>query len=202
MSEEKHQSREVEGSDPATWVDRYGDYLYRYAISRIRDPSIAEDLIQETFVSALHARGSFEGRSTERSWFTSILKHKILDYFRRMSKEKPLAEEDLLEVSGDDFFHDEGKWKVGPADWTISPTGLLEQKQFWKVLSRCLLELPSNLARVFTLREMEGWNTEEICKALDISPTNCWVLLYRARMGLRHCLEMNWFESEDHGDGS
>jgi len=180
-------------SDPETWVDQYGDYLYRFALSRIQDSSVAEDLVQETLVAALQARNSFKGRSSERTWITSILKNKIVDHFRKIKREQVVDEIESPEGLMDELFDEKGEWQAGPAKWTINPTELLEQKEFWKILSRCLSELSTMKARAFVLREMDGLSTEEICKVLNISPTNCWVLLHRARMSLRQCLEINWF---------
>jgi RNA polymerase sigma-70 factor (TIGR02943 family) len=179
--------------DPASWVDLYGDYLYAYTLSRTQNPSIAEDLVQETFLSALGARERFEGHSSVRTWFTGILKHKIIDHFRTKNKERPAEDIQCLVDLTDELFDHKGNWKVGPAEWSVNPTMLYERKEFRNVLSRCLSELSSRLASAFVLREMDGLTTEEICKVLDISSTNLWVILHRARMYLRRCLEINWF---------
>ena len=180
-------------SDPETWVDQYGDYLYRFALSRVRDSSVAEDLVQETLVAGLQAQNSFKGRSSERTWFTSILKNKIVDHFRKINRDQVVDEIESSNEFMDGLFDETGHWKAGPAKWTVNPNELLDRKEFWKVLSRCLSELSTLMARAFMLREMDGLNTEEICKVLNISATNCWVLLHRARMSLRQCLEINWF---------
>jgi RNA polymerase sigma-70 factor (ECF subfamily) len=185
-----------EKSDPVAWVERYGDYLYRYAFIRIRDASAAEDLVQETFLSALHARESFQGRSSEKTWLTAILKHKLVDHLRKQAREKPMEQGDLLDDLADRQFDHKGHWKTGPAKWAVNPLKLFEQKAFWKVLQDCLSEISDRLAQVFTLRELEGMDTEEICKIMDISATNAWVMLHRARGFIRDCLERHWFEKE------
>ena len=185
--------------DPETWVDRYGDYLYRQALSRIQDPTVAEDLVQETFVAALHARENFQGRSSEKTWLTAILRHKAIDYIRKKSKEKPVEDTEYLTGSMDELFDEKGDWKIKPAKWAYSPTELYEQKEFWKTLTQCLSQLTSRLSRAFTLREMDGLSTEEICKFLNVTATNLWVMLYRARMYMRRCLEINWFGSKNLG---
>ena len=192
MNEERPVT-DIQIPDPETWVDQYGDYLYRYALARVHDPSIAEDLVQEAFVAAIQARNNFKGHSSERTWITSILKHKVIDHFRKTSREQSTNDIGSSAEALDDFFDEDGGWKGGPAKWNITPTSLLEQKEFWKVLYQCLSELSNALARVFILREMDGLRTEEICKVFDISATNCWVMLSRARMYLRKCLEINWF---------
>ena len=185
--------KEHPGPDPESWVDQHGDYLYAYALSRIQDPSIAEDLVQDTFLSALQARENFEGLSSVRTWLTGILKHKIMDHFRTRNRELPAEDiQSLLEFT-DRLFTQKGKWKTGPAKWKVDPTIVYERKEFREVLYRCLSELSGRLAGPFVLREMDGLTTKEICKVLDISSTNLWVILYRARMYMRKCLEINWF---------
>ena len=179
--------------DPEVWVDRYGNYLYGYALSRIQNPAIAEDLVQETFLAALKNRENFEGRSSERTLLTGILKHKIIDYLRKHSRENPIDNIEQVLESTEAFFDETGRLKVKPTEWTVHPAKLFEQKEFWKVFHSCLSELPTKLAQAFVLREMDGLSSEEICKVLNISASNCWVMLYRARMHLRGCLEINWF---------
>lgn len=183
-----HQMPEAE-----SWVDLYGDYLYRYALSRIRDSVIAEDLVQETFLSALQAREDFRGDSSMRTWLTGILKHKIIDHFRKSSREKTVNNIEPLAESIDSLFDEKGQWRVRPNNWAVNPSELFEQKEFWKVFERCLSELPARQAQTLTLREMDGLSSEEICKVLNVSASNCWVMLYRARMYMRRCLEINWF---------
>ncbi|MBW2590268.1 MAG: sigma-70 family RNA polymerase sigma factor [Deltaproteobacteria bacterium] len=185
--------------DPETWVDQYGDYLYRFALSRLRDRAAAEDLVQETFLAALHARENFKGRSSVTTWLSGILKHKIIDHFRKESREQPVEDVEPFTPTFDDLFDEKGKWKIGPSKWTVSPLELYEQKEFWRILALCLSELSDRLARIFTLRELEELSTKEICKVFDISATNCWVMLYRARMLLRRCLEINWFSVKTYG---
>lgn len=180
--------------DPETWVDRFGDYLYRFAISRVRDPSVAEDLVQETFLAALGSIKSFASRSSPKTWLTGILKHKIIDYFRRKAKEPSGDDVETVAQDLEGLFDAKGHWKVGPDEWGGSPQGLYEKQEFMKVLNDCLSELSSRLASVFILREIVGETTEEICKALQITATNCWVMLYRARTYLRGCLEIGWFK--------
>jgi RNA polymerase sigma-70 factor, ECF subfamily len=192
MNESKKE-KEVQDLAPKLWVDQYGDYLYAFALTRLVDRNAAEDVVQETFVSALHSMKNFRGHSSEKTWLTSILKHKILDHFRKKSRE----EKHHFETVGDNIrqlFDGKGHWKEGPEKWKTSPKKLFEQKEFLKTLYACLEELSRRVAKAFVLREIDGLSTEEICKVLDISATNCWVMLYRARTLLRQCLELNWFE--------
>jgi RNA polymerase sigma-70 factor (ECF subfamily) len=188
-------------NNPEVWVDEYGDFLYRYALSRVKDPSTAEDLVQETFLAALKARQNFRGRSTARTWLIAILKHKIVDHIRKKVREQPSDRVESLFDSAvygidDDLFNDRGDWKNPPLKWTGNPTKLYEQKEFIDILYRCLGELPERQAKAFMMREIDGLSTDEICKALNISATNSWVILYRARMLLRQCLEIKWLRTE------
>ena len=180
-------------SDPSEWVDRYGDYLFRYAMLRLRNRSAAEDLVQETFLSALSARGSFSGISSESTWLVSILKHKISDHFRRQAREAPLGDGDLREHPDPSSFDGSGHWTSGPTDWGANPADLYREKKFLDQFTECLSGLSPNLASAFTLREIDGADTGEICKVLNVTETNLWVILHRARMQLRRCLETRWF---------
>jgi RNA polymerase sigma-70 factor (ECF subfamily) len=183
--------------DPEKWVDVYGDQLYRYAFARVQNRMAAEDLVQETFLAALAAAHGFEGRSSEKTWLVAILKHKIIDYFRQSGKEPPMNQSRNQEDPMDQFFHGNGSWKDKPEPWDTAPDRILNQKEFRKVLFLCLSELSERLRIAFSLREMEGLGCDEICKILEVSSSNCWVMLYRARMSLRRCLGVNWFGGKD-----
>jgi len=178
--------------DFRTQLERQRPYLLRFAALQLRDPSAAEDAVQETLVAALAGEANFAGRSNLRTWLTGILKHKIIDSIRRAAREPTAGAELDDEAAFDPLFRTDGHWKQRPATWD-EPQGALEQKQFLGVLEQCLARLPEKTARVFMLREHLGLDTEEICKELGITPTHCWVLLYRARMALRLCLDERWF---------
>ena len=123
-------------SDPQEWAEKYGDFLFRFASVRVREPSAAEELVQETFLAALQAKNRFAGQSTERSWMVGILKHKIVDYFRKTSREQPNFENDLAESGDADLFDDIGHWKsesVGPKEWA-DPSGAVDRKEFWEAM--------------------------------------------------------------------
>ena len=187
--------------NPESWVDQYGDFLYRFTLSRIKDPSIAEDLVQETFLAALKARKNFQGRSTAKTWLIAILKHKIVDHIRKRVREQTSDKIEFMHNTAandrvDNSFNDEGDWQIRPSKWAIDPMRLYEQKEFMDVLYHCLGGLPERQAEAFMMREIDGFSTEEICKVLNISATNSWVMLYRARMWLRRCLENNWLNTK------
>lgn len=191
-------------SDPAEWVDRHGDYLFAYAMSRLRDASAAEDLVQETLLAALQAVNGYAGKSSERTWLTGILKHKIIDYYRRHSKQFAFEEvsADFSEFEG--FFKRDDEWdghwndRFAPVEWQGNPAENLERAEFRGVLDGCLMKLPNREAYVFTLREVDGLTSKEICDALMITSSNFWVIIHRARMNLRRCIELNWFRKVIH----
>jgi len=180
-------------SDPATWLDQHGDSLYRFALLRVRNPTTAEDLVQETLLAAWRAKDSFAGQATERTWLIAILKNKLIDHFRRTSRETPLPDMADTDDAIDALFNEHtDHWLHPPANWS-RPDNALEQAEFWQVFQDCLAGLPARQAQAFTLTEVDGLSTEELCKALAAQPSNVWVMLHRARLRLRECLEQRWF---------
>jgi len=175
------------------WLNEHGDYLYRFALARLRDQHQAEDAVQETMLAAIK-NNSFEGQSSARTWLTGILKHKIIDLQRKQIREQPVSDLMDLEASEsnmDDFFDNQEHWLDAVQSWSM-PDNALQQSQFLKVLAACLDKLPKKLATIFLMRDVEETENEIICKELNISATNAWVMLYRSRMSLRKCLEINW----------
>ena len=168
-------------------------YLVRYASLQLRDAAAAEDAVQEALVAALAGEAGFAGRANLRTWLTGILKHKIVDAIRRQARERPASELEDDENEFDGLFDRRGHWAERPADWE-HPERALSQRQFLAALEACLRALPERSARAFMMREHLGLETPEICKELGITPTHCWVLLHRARMALRLCLQETWFK--------
>lgn len=183
----------------AAWVEEHGDCLYRYALTRVRKPEVAEDLVQETFLAAVRAYDKFGGRSSVRSWLCGILKHKIIDHYRKAGRETSFTDLEFLSDELSEKFVPQGFWQheIGPADWHLDASEVMEQGEFWQTMQRCLAKLPARIANVFSMREMEDISSKEICALLSISESNLWVMLHRARMALRECLEMNWFVPGD-----
>lgn len=179
--------RATESRDPSRWVDEHGDALYRFALLRVRDPDLAADLVQDTFLSGIKAFPGFRGGSTIRTWLTGILKHKIIDHYRR---NKLVVVASDVGPEGTDLEHAQS---LAPA-WKESPETLVENREFWEVFTQCLDGLPEAHRRAFSLREFDGLAGEEIRKVLDVTPSNLWVMLHRARTKLRRCLEINWFD--------
>jgi RNA polymerase sigma-70 factor, ECF subfamily len=175
----------------------YRDYLLRYALYRLRDEAAAEEAVQDTLLAALQAKQGFAAQSSVKTWLTGILKHKIIDAQRRLCRD-PFQLDERVDEDGDssDFdslFDTQGHWgSEAPRNWA-KPEAALEAQDFWRVYAECSERLPKRTALVFAMRESLGLEIDEICQNLEISATNCSVLLYRARMSLRLCLEKNWF---------
>ncbi len=180
--------------DPAEWVDEHGDALFRFAILRLKDEHLAEDLIQDTFLAALKGIERFKTGSSPRPWLMGILKHKIIDHFRRNTIEIPSADLNLWEDEDNrEYFDKDDHWAKPLNDWKESPAQLVENAEFWETFQSCLLGLPESHRRAFTLRELDGVKGDEVCQVLSISPSNMWVIMHRARSKLRKCLDSRWF---------
>lgn len=188
-------------TDPTTWVDVYGDYLYRFAVARVRAPEAAEDLVQETLLAALEARAGFGGRASERSWLTAILKRKIMDWLRRQIRRRA-KEERLPDESADGIFTRYGKWRVKPDDWSADDPGRdLMRAEFRQTFASCLNKLPGRLSQVFVWRHLGERSAAEMQAAAGVSAANLSVMLHRARLRLWKCLSVNWFgEDAPKGD--
>jgi RNA polymerase sigma-70 factor (ECF subfamily) len=185
--------------DPERWVAEHGDYLFKIALVRLRDPARAEDVVQETFLAALRGQQTFAGRSAERSWLAGILKNKIFDHYRKASRETTFTDLAFYaDEESDRFIPDgllQGGWihERGPLEWSDDAGTSLDREEFWKTFRDCSGKLPKNVATVFTLREVDGLESKQIRELLGITENNLWVMLHRARMALRRCLEANWF---------
>jgi RNA polymerase sigma-70 factor (TIGR02943 family) len=183
-------------TDPRVWVARHADYLYKYALTRISDEHTARDLVQETFLAALERMDRFEGKSSERTWLTAILKNKVIDIYRK--KASGLAKEPgvtLAEQEIDDFFEpDACNWKPDhrPLEFCIEQPDHYESKEFQLILQLCMKKLPSLWLSVFTMKHMDDEPTDAICNDLRITPSNFWVIIHRTKLSLRECLQKNW----------
>ncbi len=174
--------------DPDVWVDRYGDQLYRYALIRLRDPSLAEEVVQDTFLSALKAIDQFQGRGDFGAWLMGICKRRVIDVLRARSRTTHIeADEDSTDPA-ERLFDRTGKWRVDPGQWLTTPDREVERAEFWRMLDKCLQKLPPRHAALFTLRELDGLSTEELCNEFGITRSNLWVILHRARLALADCL--------------
>jgi RNA polymerase sigma-70 factor (ECF subfamily) len=178
-------------ANPAAWVDQYGDLLFRYASSRVSDVEHAEDLVQETLLSAFRHRKQFDERAKFATWLVAILRRKIADYYRMKHKSPALLDDGTSDYATS--FNERGKWKVAPKKWQSSPEELAENAEFWRIYQGCLGDLPAHLSQAFHLREMARLAVEDLTQKLGITPQNLAVRLHRARILLRECLEKKWF---------
>lgn len=174
--------------DPQRWLEEHGDILYRFALGRLRDPQTAEDLVQDTFLAAFKSADSFSGRSQERTWLISILKHKIIDHFRKHKRMFLSEDLELREQDPGAFLDRKGEWTVGQAAWITDPEEAIRRKEIWSHLQDCLEHLSERQKQVYVLRELQEHSAEDICEQLDLSPSNLWVTLHRARLQLKDCL--------------
>jgi RNA polymerase sigma-70 factor (ECF subfamily) len=188
------------GLDPASWLDRYGDLLYGYALSRVRDKTLAEDLVQEALLAAIASVDTFKGDSKESTWLVGILRHKVLDHFRKLSREQRGQDDwrSLAELKNDEF-DEQGAWKTAVPVWS-NPEKTAEQAEFWPIVNQCVGALPEKLGVLFALREIDGIDAEQLADTLNISTkNNLWVMLSRARQHMRRCLQSRWFEHGGQG---
>ena len=179
--------------DPTKWLELYGDLLYKYTLPRVRDSASAEDLVQETFLSALKGLGSFKEETSEKNWLFTILKNKIIDYYRRKDSNQTIVNLSDIKSVENDLFTGEGHWveNIVYKDWNISENAA-ERKELQQIIEKCKNNLRDIQQDVFTLKYLEDVKSEEICKVLNITASNYWILLHRARLKMRDCINANW----------
>jgi RNA polymerase sigma-70 factor (ECF subfamily) len=180
-------------TNPELWLEEHGDALYAYAMGRVRDSNVAEELVQETLVTAIERRESFEGRSSVRTWLIGILRHCLLRYYRKSAREGPSLDSELPADLVDEQFGRSGKWKKGPKRWGLEPENIPESEEFRNAVVECLEKLPGRVAEAFLLNERQEAPADTLGKILGATATNVYVMLYRARVALRQCLERTWF---------
>lgn len=177
--------------NPNQWIDLYSDYLFNYTITRVNDREVAHDLIQETFLAGLKSMKNFKGEASERTWLIAILKRKIIDYYRKINSNKGKAE---VRINYNDA-ESEGDWLeervADPFDKTAEDT--LQNNELGDAIYNCLGKLPQKQADVFKMKTILNYETETICNELNITPSNLWVIIHRARTAMADCLQKNWF---------
>lgn len=182
--------------DPDQWVEQYADYLYRFALARVREHHTALDLVQDTLLAGLKARDRYRGVAAERTWLTGILKNKIVDFYRRGRRE--VLAGSMME-DGEDaplLFNERGHWQAGPTtpkEWQDAAVSSADRPAFWKQFEACADRLSEQARRVFIMREVDDLDAAEVCEALGITPQNFWTIMHRARASLRKCMESTWF---------
>jgi len=176
--------------DASKWVDRYSDYLYNFTIVRVNDHEVAQDLISETFLAGLKSAANFKGEASERTWLISILKRKIIDHYRKINSKKGKAEV-RMQYNNEDS---EGDWleeRVSdPFDKTAEDT--MENTELGMAIHNCLDTLNEKQASIFKMKTIDNFDTEAICNEYNITPSNLWVIIHRARTAMADCLEKSW----------
>lgn len=176
------------------WVEQYADILYRFALVRVQNPTVAEDLVQETFVAALKSQSAFRNQSSPQTWLIGILKHKIIDHITAKNKTVSIEETTLSDFKTEDDPAENNSSKIPVREWDeFSPEKIAEELALGETLQKCLDRLPAKSKQLFLMREADDVESAELCKIFGISATNLWVTLHRIRNQLKHCLEKNWF---------
>ncbi len=183
-------------SDPDSWVNKYANKLYAYALSRVGNVELAEDMVQETFLAGLKSLSSFKGNSTEYTWLMSILKRKVVDYYRQKATQSTVS----IEMEETRFRQGKpmtGHWikDKGPKAWDNDTTSKIENEEFMMILNQCIKMLPDKWASCFILRVVEEMPGKDVCKELNLTTSNLWTVLHRARLQLRDCMELNWLSN-------
>ena len=178
------------------WVDAYGDYLYRYALMRLRDDASAQDAVQETFLAGIKGLDRFDGRIEVKYWLRGILRNKIVDQIRKRVRMQPIEDREGMDILEHLSFKAFGIAERKPQPWQFDPHREYEKTEFWAVFEHCLSRLKDSMRQAFVLKMLEGMPSDEVCKVLGIEPNNLWVLNHRARKQLKTCLEANWDREE------
>lgn len=176
--------------DPQKWVDRYADYLYNYTIVRVNDRETAQDLISETFLAGLKSKDNFKGEASERTWLIAILKRKIIDHYRKINSKKGKAEV-RIQYTDDET---EGDWLEERVEDLSDKNAedQIENEELGMAILNCLDSINEKQATIFKMKTIDEIDTETICNEFDITPSNLWVIIHRARKAMADCLEQNW----------
>ena len=185
--------------EPNDWVKNYSDYLYKFAYYRVNNQELAEDLVQDTFLSGIKGRDTYKGQASEKTWLVSILKNKIIDHYKKAStkNESPL-QLNTEEAPSYDYFFDKkrmGHWQndTSPKEWNLSDSQT-ETKEFYSILEKCLEKLPVKWKGVFSMSLLDDKDANIVCKEFNLSSSNFWVIMHRAKLEIRECLEKNWIK--------
>lgn len=180
--------------NPDKWVEAFGDELYLFILKRIADEERAKDLLQDIFYSAWKNKEGFKGEASERTWLYQICKNKIIDFYRK--GKNAMLTTSLNSEDDEQYFDEHGNWQKDskPHNWGMDAGSKIETKEFYKVLEQCKEDLKKMQQAVFAMKYLDDMESEEICKVLDITPSNYWILIHRARLKMRLCMEKKWFD--------
>lgn len=179
---------------PKSWVDKYSNYLFNFAITRVNDAEIAKDLISETYLAGLKSKDNFKGNSTERTWLVSILKHKIIDHYRKINSKKGKAEVKMSYTSKDQ----DGDWLeervIDNSNKTVEDN--IENTELSLAIENCLENMSEKYAQIFRMKTIKDYDTEAICNVYNITPSNLWVIIHRVRKSLAKCMDDSWLKTK------
>lgn len=180
---------------PETWVKLYSDTLFHFTYARVGDKETAKDLVQETFLAALRNLDNYKGEISEKNWLFTIIKNKIIDHYRKRSTIILSELEDLFQQS-ESFFDENDQWKKNsaPKEWNVGYSMPVESDEFNEILNKCIERLNELSRIVFSMKYLDEKESDEICKELSITSSNYWVIIHRAKLQLRSCLEKNWIK--------
>lgn len=177
------------------WVTDYSDLLYRYCLKRLADEHISKDIVQEALLAAWRNIDNYRHESSVKTWLFVILKSKLIDHYRKSNN---ISGIEFLQQEHDDhtFFDQRDHWRKGmyPQEWNVNFSNHVEVKEFNKVFQACGKKLKEIQNTVFIMKYIDGLKSKKICKVLGITASNYWVLLHRAKVQLRACLEKNWIK--------
>lgn len=183
--------------NPESWIRDYQEYLVNYARKKVSDQGIAEDLVQDTFLSVWAARERFHGSCSEKTWLVGVLRNKIIDHYRRTSRRPLMMESDLESYAKDDSGFSEA-WmdRHAVASDRFNPAKNTERFEFIQQLDEGIALLPDLSGKAFRMREIQGLSTDEITTSLNISKSNLWVLIHRAKSGLQQHFNGLWNQDD------
>lgn len=173
------------------WLVEFGDELYSWAFYKTSNKEIAEDLVQETLISAFTNFEKFQEKSTPKTWLFAILKNKIIDFYKKKSKEFSISYEEYSQPvkNSNNLFDENGGWNEVS---DISAQNWLDNPEFNSILSKCIKKLPDNWQFVIQSKYILDTDSKQICQELSITQSNYWQIQHRAKLLLKKCIEINW----------
>lgn len=182
---------------PETWVEKYGDYLYRFAMSRLKNPDLAADCVQETLLAGIRNFDRFDGSRDVKFWLRGIMRNKIVDHFRKLARERQVDIGEDAEILESALYKHTGIPTMSPEPWKFDPRKAFDQVEFWEAFEQCVEQLEGPAHQAFVLKVLDDMETEEVCKVMGIEANYLWVLLHRARKQIKALLEQYWNKSPE-----
>lgn len=173
------------------WVSEYGDDLYSWAFYKTSNKEVAEDLTQETFIAAFSNIDKFQEKSEPKTWLFSILKNKIIDFYRKKAKGFSVSYDEYFQPmkQSDDLFNENERWNEAS---DITSQHWLDNPEFTSILSKCKDKLPENWQLIIQAKFVLNKESALICQEIGITPSNYWQIMHRSKLLLKKCIEFNW----------